>query len=558
MTASASFDFASWRADPSMVPVAEALDAALKARAPGVQAATSLVVQVAGRLGREMGLADDAQALLEVAARVRDIGLLGLPDSVVLATRPLSPDEWALIILHPERGAELLEQLAVLAPAAGVVRSHHERWDGRGYPDGLSGSAIPLLSRIIATCDAFVGIASDRPHRRGLGAAAAIEVVRQERGTQFDPETADALVSCLAAKAARHGTSANGAGVAKSDAQVDQKPLGPEGFKRAVLAFDVVSVLSPAWERLHAATESRVSTGAELVMAVESDTGLTVAVLRVAQGVAGRRPVVNVPDAVAALGRGGIAEAVGSLPRVGFPWRTSRLEVLMHGCLVHSQAVARAADHLSRELELPFRDELLVAALLHDVGKLALGRVAVGHSSAAEVTATPEARIREERRAWGLDHASLGGLLLGRWGLAPTIVGTVARHHSAEDEDDIATYVRLADLLAHHAQGHAVDREQLLRLAQLCRLPNSGLRGILFDLPHAGASTRRRAEKSPLSIKQTAILSLLAKGRRYKEIAAELGVATSTIRTHLHRTYETLGVDDRAQAVLRATEMGWI
>jgi len=118
--------------------------------------------------------------------------------------------------------------------------------------------------------------------------------------------------------------------------------------------------------------------------------------------------------------------------------------------------------------------------------------------------------------------------------------------------------VRLADMLAHHAQGHVVDRSRLLALANVCGLSSDGLRDILFDLPYSGASGRRRAEKSPLSVRQTEVLSALARGLHYKEIALELDLAVSTVRSHIHGVYATLGVADRAQAVLRATEMGWI
>ena len=188
--------------DPAAL-VAAALDAALKARAPGAQASTDLVVRLVSRVGRELELDDQTRGLLEVAARVRDIGMIALPDSVVLATWRLSPDDWALINSHPVLGAQLLEELDPMVSAAPIVRAHHERWDGNGYPDGLSGNAIPLLSRVIATCDAFVAIASDRPHRRGMGAAAALDLLRQESGAQFDPAAVDALISCLATDAGR-------------------------------------------------------------------------------------------------------------------------------------------------------------------------------------------------------------------------------------------------------------------------------------------------------------------------------------------------------------------
>lgn len=541
--------------------VADALDAALRARAPDMHASTPLVRQLAAKVGRELRLDPPARALLDVAVRLRDVGMIALPDSVVLATSPLAPADWELVNRHPVLGQEILEGLDPVASAAGIVRAHHERWDGAGYPDALSGDAIPLLSRIIATCDAFVAIAADRPYRRGLGAEAALEVVCNESGAQFDPATVGALSAALA----RGGSPARApSAVRERDTSAPARPQpvnagnGSLGLKGAIADFDVVTALAPAYERILEAVASERTVGGELVAAVERDTGLTVAVLRAAQGLGGKRPITNVADAVAVLGPTGVDAAVRPLPRAEFPWRTSELQVLMHHSLVHTQAVTRAADRIARELHLPARDDILAVALLHDVGKLALGRGFRGYPSEAERAMTPELRVRTERRAWGVDHAGLGGMLLRRWGLPKVLATAVAEHHVAESENDVATYVRLADMVAHYAQGEPVDRAIMLTLANRCALSPTVLRQILFDLPHSGGSQRRRAEPSPLSKRETSIVRLLAEGKRYKEIALELGVTTSTVRTHLHNVYAKFGVDDRAQAVLRATEMGWI
>ena len=98
-----------------------------------------------------------------------------------------------------------------------------------------------------------------------------------------------------------------------------------------------------------------------------------------------------------------------------------------------------------------------------------------------------------------MDHASVGALLLRRWRLPEGLVHTVAAHHSSAAVGEMATYVRLADIVAHHAQGDAVNRAEMLRLAHLCGLSATALRTVLFDLPHSGGSQRRRAEPSPLS-----------------------------------------------------------
>jgi putative nucleotidyltransferase with HDIG domain len=538
---------------------AAALEGALRIRALGAHACTPLVRQLAGRVGTELGLDSEDLALLDTAARTRDIGMIALPDSVVLATAALSPAEWQLINRHPVIGAELLETLPVLAPAAAIVRAHHERWDGDGYPDGRRGEDIPLLSRIIATCDAFAATASDRPHRRGQGSEAALALICHESGAQFDPATVQALVTVLArarhpedpARASRKAASRRHArAIATDDGGLD--------LNDAVAEFDVVPALAPAAERVIAAASSEGTATGELVRAVEHDMGLTVAVMRQAQPKRGARPITNVADAVVALGASGVADIAATVPRAEFPWRTSELEALMHRCLVHAQAVARATERIARELQIVERDDLLVAALLHDVGKLVLSRARPEYTGGTDRTESPEARARRERQDLGVDHASLGALLIKRWGLPRQLADTVAAHHSATDANEIATHIRLADMTTHHAQGDAINRSELLALASTCGISPAALREILFDLPHSDGSHQRRAEPSPLSPRETDALRGLAEGKVYKTIAAEQGTSTSTVRTHLHNVYSKLDVIDRAQAVLRATEMGWI
>jgi putative nucleotidyltransferase with HDIG domain len=539
--------------------VALALEAALKERAPGFHASTPLVVQLANRLSRELGLDAQSHALLAVAVRIRDIGMVSLPDTVVLATGSLSPADWELVNRHPILGAELLEGLSPVAATARIVRSHHERWDGEGYPDGLQGDAIPLLSRVIAICDAFVAMASDRPYRVGIGAEAALEHIELEGGSQFDPGIAETFVAMVA------GT--NGGGAVVRGAEPKRQVTGPVGPPRrlpqsgrpdlasAVADFDAVPTFVPAYERACVLSDVESTTAGELVTSIESDVGLTVAVLRRAQSVAGG-PIANVADAVATLSPVDIRAAIDELPHVQFPWQTTPLGVLLQHARTHSQAVTRAADRIAHEVPLERSDDLLAAALLHDIGKIVLSRAGADADDARGTT--PEERVRQEQRTLGVDHAHIGGQLMLSWGLPAQLASTITDHHSSDAGDALATFVRLADMLAHHAQGDAVDHAIMLRLAQSCELSPTTLRDVLFDLPHSGGSRLLRAERSPLSARETEVLRLLAQGKVYTLIASELGLAVSTVRSHLHKTYERLGVADRAQAVLRATEMGWI
>jgi putative nucleotidyltransferase with HDIG domain len=553
--------------------IGDSLEAALEARAPGVHASTPMVRRLSDRVGRQLGLEPATLKLIDLGAQVRDVGMLALPDTVVLATAPLSPEHWALINRHPMIGAEMLERLPPAAGAAATVRSHHERWDGDGYPNGERGDQIPLSSRVIAVCDAFASMASDRPHRRGAGAEAALEQVRHERGTQFDPAVVDALIAVLGEleqrtvpASADTGASADTSADTGASAESPDRPpptsltatvKGRRALTNAIAEFAVLPAFAPAYDRLLAALEGPERVSGEIVAAVESDIGLTVAIMRRAQDVAGRVPIASITDAIASLGADDVRAAVELVPRAEFPWRTTYIEVLMHGARVHAQAVARAAVRISRESQ--HADEVVVAALLHDVGKLALSRTDRRYEMTGALrTTTPELRVRQERREYGLDHASLGGLLLGRWGLPKRLVSAVSAHHSAHDDGEVATYVRLADAVVHRTQGDSIDRNTMLRLANACGLNAGALRDLLFDLPHSGGSDRRRAEPTPLSDRETAVLRLLAEGKVYKVIATEIGLAVSTVRTHLHNIYAKMDVGDRAQAVLKATEMGWI
>jgi putative nucleotidyltransferase with HDIG domain len=554
-------------AEPGQAPgsgtadwVAAALEGTLKARAPELHASTRVVGSLSRRVAQELGLDSRAQALLDVSVRVRDIGMISLPDAVVRATAPLPPEAWELINRHPPLGADLLDCLHPVSEAAQIVRGHHERWDGDGYPEGRQGETIPLLSRIIGACDAFVAMASDRPYRRGMGGEAALEQVCRGSGTQFDPRVVDALMAAISAAQTRKTRPGGEAPPAPATRRTRSGLReGQQDLRSAIQQTDVIPAFATAHERLIGAAAAEDNTSAEMVGAIETDTGLTLAILRAAQDLPKRGGVSSVVDAVSALGTQGVLVAASGLPLAQFPWQNSPFDALLHRVRIHAQAVARAAERIARESAAVEADDVLVPALLHDVGKLVLALAGNPLISAMdERVSTPEQRLRQEQQALGIDHASLGALMLGRWGLPQRLAATVGAHHTSSAANEIATYVRLADMVVHQAQGEAVDRATMLRLGQTCGLSGAALRDVLFDLPHAGGSRRRRSDPSPLTKRETEVLRLLAGGKVYKVIGSELGLSVSTIRTHLNHVYEKLGVVDRAQAVLRATEMGWI
>ncbi len=120
------------------------------------------------------------------AALLHDIGKIGVLDSILNKSGSLE-EEWEIMREHPKIGERIVSSLESLAHLAPIIRSEHERWDGKGYPDGLSGEEIPLASRIIFACDSFHAMISDRPYREALGVREALEELGRNSGTQFDP-----------------------------------------------------------------------------------------------------------------------------------------------------------------------------------------------------------------------------------------------------------------------------------------------------------------------------------------------------------------------------------
>ena len=156
--------------------------------------------QVAGlavEIGTEMGLSQREIENIEIAARVHDIGKVAIPDAILLKPGPLSDEEWAIMKRHPVISAELIEGLEIYRRVVDAVRHEHERWDGSGYPDGLKGEEIPLLARIIAAADIYNALTTDRPYRKAFSAERTVATLEDMRGTDLDPQVADALLRVI-------------------------------------------------------------------------------------------------------------------------------------------------------------------------------------------------------------------------------------------------------------------------------------------------------------------------------------------------------------------------
>src|SRR3954451_18302590 len=302
--------------------------------------------------------------------------------------------------------------------------------------------------------------------------------------------------------------------------------------RRLTAAFEALEAfpaLAESRNRLLRLVREEQPSVADVVQAVESDVALVIAVLRIANRARSPKKgkVAAIPEAVAILTPGGV-EALASRTQVyDFFERTPVWDAAPERFRLHAVATQRAADNVARVLEYKDRNEILVSALLHDIGKLVLAHAYPGYPRHIHGSArTPEERVHAER-------------------------------HHADDAPVEATIIRLGDMLAHYGHGLPVDPKQMSIVARSLDLTMDQLRGVMYEMPYPNGD-RRSVEPCPLSAREVEVLRRLRDGKVYKQIALELELSTSTVRTHLHNTYAKLGAVDRAQAVLIATQRGWI
>jgi putative nucleotidyltransferase with HDIG domain len=173
----------------------EALARAIDARDPYTFGHSERVAAISGEIAAAMGLDPGARLALRRAALLHDIGKIGIADRVLHKPTQLNDEETGTMQEHPRIGYEMLKGLRFLQPSLAGVLHHHERWNGAGYPDGIAGSGIPLLVRILTVADVFDALTSERPYRRALSPEAATRAITVESGVRYDPDVVTAFVA---------------------------------------------------------------------------------------------------------------------------------------------------------------------------------------------------------------------------------------------------------------------------------------------------------------------------------------------------------------------------
>jgi putative nucleotidyltransferase with HDIG domain len=177
----------------SYMATVRALSNAVEARDAYTGKHAERVTLFAIEIARELGLPAPDTPEVEFGFLLHDVGKLAIPDSILFKPGPLTTEERAMMSRHTIVGAEIMRDIEFLAEASKVVRSHHERWDGNGYPDGLAGEEIPLNARVFAVADVFDALTTNRPYRVALSFEQARSMIEEESGSHFDPQVVDAF-----------------------------------------------------------------------------------------------------------------------------------------------------------------------------------------------------------------------------------------------------------------------------------------------------------------------------------------------------------------------------
>ena len=337
----------------------------------------------------------------------------------------------------------------------------------------------------------------------------------------------------------------------------------PGARSRLAAAFEAVErfpVLVESRARVMRAATAETARVGELVEAVESDVALTIAVLRFANrsgGAAGG--VASIPEAVEVLKPSGVLAIAGTAPVFDFFEPNGGWELRPERFRVHALATQRAADQIGRAVGWADRDELAVAALLHDVGRLVISRLHPGYQRLLR-RRRPHPRAAAARRTRAARHRPRPGRRRARPALERAAADrgrdrAPSRRGRRRPGGDGRDRRHGRPLLAGRGglAGAAARRRRALRPRPRRRCASSST-----SFPTRARTAPRISEPCPLSARELDVLRHLSEGMVYKQIAGEMQLSVSTIRTHLHNVYGKIGAVDRAQAVLTARDRGWI
>ena len=380
---------------------------AMEAKDEYIQGHARRVRGYAAAIGRRLGLGGVALEQLALAAFLHDIGKIGTPDHILLKPGPLTHEEGARMRQHARRGARMLTGIVGLEDTTAAVLHHHEHFDGTGYPDGLSGERIPLLSRIILVADAYDALTSPRPFRDACTHGEAVAQLWKGAGTRFDPEVVRAFCEFEPLARVREAVAEG------------PRPAYPGGTDVSCLTFD------------------------ELIAEVSSDPLLASRVLREANSADGPQ-TANLAVACSAIGGSRLRGVISG----GAAWGEATAAA-SEKTWEHSLRAAEAARLIAEQTGIANPEDAYTLGLLHDVGETLLA--SLFPATAAVLTGLDASeRVEYEAASYGVDHAQVGQWMLEACGVPRALASALQTHHDAACANDpLALLLHVADAVAH-------------------------------------------------------------------------------------------------------------
>ncbi|MDQ3804048.1 MAG: HD domain-containing protein, partial [Acidobacteriota bacterium] len=382
---------------------------ALEAKDDHVHGHARRVRSYAAAIGRQMGLGEETLEQLALASFLHDIGKIGTPDHILLKPGALSPEEAARMRQHSRRGARMLTGIVGLEDAAEAVLHHHEHFDGTGYPGGLSGEQIPLLSRIILVADAYDAMTSPRPFRDACSHEEAVARLGEGAGSRFDPEVVRAFSQFEPLAQIRRAIT--------EEPSPARGAAGAGDLDVSGLTFD------------------------ELLEKASAEPFLAARVLREANST-GRLRTANLAVACSALGGPGLRLIVSG----GAAWGEGH--PISEELWEHSLRTAEAARLIAEQTGIINPADAYTLGLMHDVGKSLLDSLFPATAAVLEGLDADE-RVEYEAASYGVDHAQVGQWMLEACGVPRALASALQMHHDAACANDpAALLLHVADAVA--------------------------------------------------------------------------------------------------------------
>jgi cyclic di-GMP phosphodiesterase len=427
------------------------------------------------RVGKTLGLSAKSLQALRLGTTLHDVGRVAIRDEVMHKTGTLNPSEQSHMAAHVLFGESIMAHFFSEPEILGVVRHHHEWFNGRGYPDGLRGEEIPLGARILAAVDLYLSLTQRGPHRSRQSEQDALRAMCHRVGTQFCPKVMAALLQTLGYRrpdaAVARGQVAPGADQAEitagvedvaSPGEVETGAISRETLEKRISRLAELRALPTVVADVLALTSREDVRIEDLAEKIKGDHAVSTKLLSLANSAlyGGRMKVESIDRAVLKLGLQRVRQLVLGIGVVDF-WRQHQDPGLLAGGAFwqHSMSVALLSRQISVMVDYPDEQNAFTAGLLHDIGQLVLQDALEGNYTTilAEAREERTALHRVEQKHFDTDHGQIMRSLGKAWGLPDSLINVMALHHQGwdqlgdmdENELRLLLCVRLANVLSH-------------------------------------------------------------------------------------------------------------